>query len=116
MQGKYIEKFVREVVEGIFAAPPAISSGRAGRPAKASRAKTMRESEEENLWPPPLPAASSNTPKEQQRFVLTEGEAKALVHSAGIATVRTELARTAEEAIALARDMDFPVCAQDQFS
>ena len=47
--------------------------------------------------------------KEQQRFVLTEGEAKALVHSAGIATVRTELARTAEEAIALARDMDFPV-------
>ena len=47
--------------------------------------------------------------KEQRRFVLTEGEAKALVQSAGIPAVRTELARTADEAITLARDMGFPV-------
>ena len=47
--------------------------------------------------------------KGQHRLVLTEREAKTLVQSAGIPTVRTELARTAEEAIALARDMDFPV-------
>lgn len=47
--------------------------------------------------------------KEQHRLALTEREAKALVQSAGIPTVRTELARTAEEAITLARDMDFPV-------
>ena len=47
--------------------------------------------------------------KDQRRFVLTEGEAKALVQSAGIPTVRTELARTADEAITLARDMGFPV-------
>ena len=47
--------------------------------------------------------------KDQRRFVLTEREAKALVQSAGLPTVRTELARTAEEAIALARDMGFPV-------
>ena len=47
--------------------------------------------------------------KEQQRLVLTEREAKALVQSAGIPTVRTELARTAEEAITLAQGMDFPV-------
>ena len=47
--------------------------------------------------------------KEQHRSVLTEAEAKALVRSAGIPTVPTELARTAEEAIALARDMNFPV-------
>ena len=47
--------------------------------------------------------------KEQRRLVLTEREAKALVQAAGIPTVRTELARTAEEAITLARDMGFPV-------
>lgn len=47
--------------------------------------------------------------KEQHRLALTEREAKALVQSAGIPTVRTELARTAEEAITLARDMRFPV-------
>ncbi len=47
--------------------------------------------------------------KEQHRLALTEREAKALVQSAGIPTVRTELARTAEEAITLARGMGFPV-------
>ena len=47
--------------------------------------------------------------KGQHRLALTEREAKALVQSAGIPTVRTELARTAEEAITLARDMRFPV-------
>ena len=47
--------------------------------------------------------------KEQQRLVLTESEAKALVRSAGIPSVPTELARTAEEAITLAQGMDFPV-------
>ena len=47
--------------------------------------------------------------KEQRRFVLTEREAKALVQSAGLPAVRTELARTADEAITLARDMGFPV-------
>ncbi len=47
--------------------------------------------------------------KEQHRLALTEREAKALVQSAGIPTVRTELARTADEAITLARDMGFPV-------
>ena len=36
--------------------------------------------------------------KDQHRLVLTEREAKTLVQSAGIPTVRTELARTAEEA------------------
>ncbi len=47
--------------------------------------------------------------KEQARSVLTEREAKAGVQSAGIPTVRTELARTAEEALTLAQDMGFPV-------
>lgn len=47
--------------------------------------------------------------KEQHHLTLTERAAKALVQSAGIPTVRTELAQTAEEAITLARDMGFPV-------
>ncbi len=47
--------------------------------------------------------------KARGRTLLTEVEAKALVQAAGISVVRTELARTAEEAISIARDVGFPV-------
>lgn len=47
--------------------------------------------------------------KTLNRTLLTEVEAKALVQAAGISVVRTELARTAEEAVSIARDVGFPV-------
>ena len=47
--------------------------------------------------------------KTRSRTLLTEVEAKALVQAAGISVVPTELARTAEEAVSIARDVGFPV-------
>jgi len=47
--------------------------------------------------------------KALSRTLLTEVEAKALVQAAGISVVRTELARTAEEAVSIARDVGLPV-------
>ena len=47
--------------------------------------------------------------KALSRTLLTEVEAKALVQAAGIFVVRTEVARTAEEAVSIARDVGFPV-------
>ncbi len=43
------------------------------------------------------------------RTLLTEVEAKALVQAAGISVVRTELARTAEEAVSIAHGVGLPV-------
>ena len=45
----------------------------------------------------------------RNRLLLTEVEAKALLSASGVAVTQTRLARTGEEAVALARDIGFPV-------
>ena len=47
--------------------------------------------------------------RSQNRHLLTEVEAKSFLSTAGIAVVRTDLATTRDEAVALAHDMEFPV-------
>src|SRR5215510_9672932 len=45
----------------------------------------------------------------RSRLLLTEVEAKALLSVSGVAVTQTRLAQTREEAVALARDVGFPV-------
>ncbi len=45
----------------------------------------------------------------RSRLLLTEVEAKALLNASGVAVAQARLARTHEEAVALARDIGFPV-------
>src|SRR2546427_13043852 len=45
----------------------------------------------------------------RNRLLLTEVEAKALLSASGVAVAQTRLAQTREEAVALARDIGFPV-------
>ena len=45
----------------------------------------------------------------QKRVVLTEIESKEFLKGAGISVVEARLARSMKEAVALAKEMDFPV-------